>query len=102
MGDLTAWPSGEAAGSALATSALASGMAAVAAIKVGTACCITMGVAPLLVWWKWRALRTGEARYDVAARFWAKILGATFAVGVVTGIPMEFQFGTNWAPGDER
>lgn len=58
---------------------------------------ITMGIAPLIVLWKWRALRTGEARFDVAARFWAKILGATFAVGVVTGIPMEFQFGTNWA-----
>lgn len=58
---------------------------------------ITMGVAPLLVWWKWRALRTGDAGYDGAARFWAKILGATFAVGVVTGMPMEFQFGTNWA-----
>ena len=58
---------------------------------------ITMGVAPLLVWWKWRALRAGDAGYDAAARFWAKILGATFAVGVVTGMPMEFQFGTNWA-----
>ncbi len=58
---------------------------------------ITMGIAPLLVWWKWRALRTGDQRYDSAARFWAKILGATFAVGVVTGMPMEFQFGTNWA-----
>src|SRR3954465_7266226 len=58
---------------------------------------ITMGIAPLLVWWKWRALRTREPPFDTAARFWAKILGATFAVGVVTGIPMEFQFGTNWA-----
>ena len=35
--------------------------------------------------------------YNVAARFWAKIFGLNFAVGVVTGIPMEFQFGTNWA-----
>ena len=32
-----------------------------------------------------------------AARFWARIFGINFAVGVVTGIPMEFQFGTNWA-----
>jgi cytochrome bd-type quinol oxidase subunit 1 len=31
-----------------------------------------------------------------AARFWAKIFGLTCAVGVVTGIPMEFQFGTDW------
>jgi cytochrome d ubiquinol oxidase subunit I len=35
--------------------------------------------------------------YDGAAHFWAKLLGITFAVGVVTGIPLEFQFGTNWA-----
>ncbi|HEY3019652.1 MAG TPA: cytochrome ubiquinol oxidase subunit I [Solirubrobacteraceae bacterium] len=36
-------------------------------------------------------------RYDSAARFWAKIFAVNFAVGVVTGIPLEFQFGTNWA-----
>jgi cytochrome bd-type quinol oxidase subunit 1 len=44
-----------------------------------------------------KALRTGEERYAKAARFWVKIFGLNFAVGVVTGIPMEFQFGTNWA-----
>jgi cytochrome d ubiquinol oxidase subunit I len=58
---------------------------------------LTMGLAPLIVWWKWRALRTGNAAYDAAARFWIRIFGLTFAVGVVTGIPLEFQFGTNWA-----
>jgi len=58
---------------------------------------LTMGLAPLLVFWKWKALRTGEERYALAARFWARVFGLTFAVGVVTGIPMEFQFGTNWA-----
>ena len=58
---------------------------------------LTMGLAWFLVYWKWRALRTGDERYDRAARFWAKIFGLNFAVGVVTGIPMEFQFGTNWA-----
>lgn len=58
---------------------------------------ITMGVAPLIVLWKWRALRTSQPMHDDAARFWSRILGATFALGVVTGIPMEFQFGTNWA-----
>src|SRR4051812_2239395 len=36
-------------------------------------------------------------RYDTASRFWARIFAINFAVGVVTGIPMEFQFGTNWA-----
>ncbi len=58
---------------------------------------LTMGLAWFLVYWKWRALRTGEEKYDRAARFWAKIFGLNFGVGVVTGIPMEFQFGTNWA-----
>src|SRR6478672_1129900 len=58
---------------------------------------LTMGLAWFLVFWKWRALRTGDDRYNQAARFWAKIFGLNFAVGVVTGIPMEFQFGTNWA-----
>ena len=58
---------------------------------------LTMGLAWFLVYWKWRALRTGEEKYHQAARFWAKIFGLNFAVGVVTGIPMEFQFGTNWA-----
>ena len=58
---------------------------------------LTMGLAWFLVYWKWRALRTGEEKYNHAVRFWAKIFGLNFAVGVVTGIPMEFQFGTNWA-----
>src|SRR6266542_6831896 len=58
---------------------------------------LTMGMAWFLVYWKWRALRTGNEKYNQAVRFWAKIFGLNFAVGVVTGIPMEFQFGTNWA-----
>jgi cytochrome d ubiquinol oxidase subunit I len=58
---------------------------------------LTMGLAWFLVFWRWRALRTGDERQAAAVRFWARIFGLTFAVGVVTGIPMEFQFGTNWA-----
>ena len=58
---------------------------------------LTMGLACFLVYWKWRALRTGDEKYNRAVRFWAKIFGLNFAVGVVTGIPMEFQFGTNWS-----
>jgi cytochrome d ubiquinol oxidase subunit I len=58
---------------------------------------LTMGLAWFIVFWKWKALRTGEERYAKAARFWTKIFGLNFSVGVVTGIPMEFQFGTNWA-----
>src|ERR1700693_2637625 len=58
---------------------------------------LTMGLALLLVYLKTKALRTGDAHYNRAARFWGKIFGINFAMGVVTGIPMEFQFGTNWA-----
>jgi cytochrome d ubiquinol oxidase subunit I len=58
---------------------------------------LTMGLAWFLVYWKWRALRSGDEKYNQAVRFWARIFGLNFAVGVVTGIPMEFQFGTNWA-----
>lgn len=57
---------------------------------------LTMGLAPILVYWKWRALR-GDERYAKAARFFTRIFGINFIAGVVTGIPMEFQFGTNWA-----
>src|SRR5579863_3162015 len=58
---------------------------------------LTMGLALLLVILKTMALRTGNERYNQAARFWAKIFAINFAMGVVTGVPMEFQFGTNWA-----
>ena len=58
---------------------------------------LTLGLVWFLVYWKWRALRTSDEKYNLAARFWAKIFGLNFAVGVVTGVPMEFQFGTNWA-----
>src|SRR5467141_4098623 len=58
---------------------------------------LTMGLALLLVYLKTKALRTGDEHYNRAARFWARIFGISFALGVVTGIPMEFQFGTNWA-----
>jgi cytochrome d ubiquinol oxidase subunit I len=58
---------------------------------------LTMGLALLLVYLKTQALRTNDEHYNRATRFWARIFGINFAVGVVTGIPMEFQFGTNWA-----
>src|SRR5438046_2948013 len=58
---------------------------------------LTMGLALLIVILKTVGLRTGDDHYNRAARFWARIFGINFAVGVVTGIPMEFQFGTNWA-----
>lgn len=58
---------------------------------------LTMGLALLIVILKTQALRTGNELYERSARFWAKIFGLNFAMGVVTGIPMEFQFGTNWS-----
>lgn len=58
---------------------------------------LTMGLALLIVVLKVQAVRTGEARYADAARFWVRVFGLNFAMGVVTGVPMEFQFGTNWA-----
>jgi len=57
---------------------------------------LTMGLAWIIVYFKWRRLRGGDETFGNAARFWARIFGINFAVGVVTGIPMEFQFGTNW------
>jgi cytochrome bd ubiquinol oxidase subunit I len=58
---------------------------------------LTMGLGVLIAVLKTIELRTGAMRYGAAARFWARIFAITFATGVVTGIPMEFQFGTNWA-----
>src|SRR5579864_137577 len=58
---------------------------------------LTMGLAPLIVVLKTLGLRTGNPVYDDAARFWTKVFGINFLAGVVTGIPMEFQFGTNWS-----
>lgn len=57
---------------------------------------LTTGLAFLIVGMKAFGLQGGE-RWNDAARFWIRIFGINFAVGVVTGIPMEFQFGTNWA-----
>jgi cytochrome d ubiquinol oxidase subunit I len=58
---------------------------------------LTMGLALLIVVLKTKALRSNDELYNRAARFWARIFGISFVMGVVTGIPMEFQFGTNWS-----
>jgi cytochrome d ubiquinol oxidase subunit I len=58
---------------------------------------LTMGLAPLIVIFKSLAFWRGDERYNRAARFWAKIFAVNFLFGVITGIPMEFQFGTNWS-----
>src|ERR1700723_3585558 len=58
---------------------------------------LTMGLALLIVVLYSMALRTGNEHYHQSARFWAKIFGINFAIGVVTGIPMEFHYCTNWS-----
>jgi len=58
---------------------------------------LTIGMGVVLVYLEGMFLRTSEAIYETAARFWTKIFALNFAVGVATGIVMEFQFGTNWA-----
>ncbi len=58
---------------------------------------LTMGLSLLIVYFKWKFLRTKIDKYNNAAKFFMKIFAVNFTMGVVTGIPMEFQFGTNWA-----
>ena len=57
---------------------------------------LTMGLGLLIFILKTMALR-GDPVANQAVRFWAKIFGVTFVMGVITGIPLEFQFGTNWS-----
>jgi len=58
---------------------------------------LTIGLAWLIVIMEWRGWKRGDEDYVRAGKFFGKILGLTFAVGVASGIVMEFQFGTNWA-----
>jgi len=58
---------------------------------------LTMGLSLLVVYFKGKYLYSKLEKYNDAAKFWMKIFALNFAMGVVTGIPMEFQFGTNWA-----
>lgn len=58
---------------------------------------ITIGLATLIAVIEFYYWRTGKEIYDQMARFWFRLLAITFAIGVATGITMEFQFGTNWS-----
>lgn len=58
---------------------------------------LTMGLSLLIVFFKWKFLRSKVEKYNNAAKFLMKIFAINFTMGVITGIPMEFQFGTNWA-----
>jgi cytochrome d ubiquinol oxidase subunit I len=58
---------------------------------------LTIGLGVVLVFLEYRWLRTNDPIYHTATKFWTKIFGINFALGVATGIVMEFEFGTNWA-----
>ncbi|UJX39420.1 cytochrome ubiquinol oxidase subunit I [Desulfovibrio sp. JY] len=59
---------------------------------------LTIGLGVYLVVVEWLWLRTGDLVYFRQFRFWSRLFAVNFAVGVVSGIPLEFQFGTNWGP----
>jgi cytochrome bd ubiquinol oxidase subunit I len=58
---------------------------------------LSIGLGVILVIMEAMWLRTGNVRYHNMARYWTRVFGLTFAIGVATGIVMEFEFGTNWA-----
>ncbi|GGE15959.1 cytochrome ubiquinol oxidase subunit I [Psychroflexus salis] len=58
---------------------------------------LSIGIGLIMVVFESMFLRTKQKEYEVLAKFWTKIFAITFGIGVVTGIVMEFEFGTNWA-----
>jgi len=58
---------------------------------------MSMGLAPFLIYFTWKDIRTAEPVYEQLRRFWTKIFAISFVVGTVTGIVLEFEFGTNFA-----
>jgi len=58
---------------------------------------MSIGLAALIVFLEGMYLKTKDKMYEELVKFWIKIFAATFAVGVATGIVMEFEFGTNWS-----
>jgi len=58
---------------------------------------LTLGLSVLTAWFETKYVRTGDATYLRMTKFWGKLFLINFALGVVTGITQEFQFGMNWA-----
>ena len=58
---------------------------------------LTLGLTVLLAIMETIYVRTGDETYKRMAKFWGKLFLINFALGVVTGITLEFQFGTNWS-----
>ena len=62
----------------------------------------TIGLASWLAVLEWRWLKTGNTVYEEVYRMWVKIFAVTFGMGVVSGVVMSFQFGTNWSVFSDR
>lgn len=58
---------------------------------------MSMGLAPFLVYFTWKDIRDNAPVYEQLRRFWTRIFAVSFVVGTVTGIVLEFEFGTNFA-----
>jgi len=58
---------------------------------------MSMGLAPFLVYFTWKEIRGNDPVYEQLRRFWTKVFAVSFVVGTVTGIVLEFEFGTNFA-----
>ena len=58
---------------------------------------LTLGLSIILAWMETRYVRTGDEFWKKQAKFWGKLFLINFTLGVVTGITLEFQFGTNWS-----
>ena len=58
---------------------------------------LTLGLSFMLVVMELAYVISGKQMYKDMTRFWGKLFGINFAIGVATGLTMEFQFGTNWA-----
>ena len=58
---------------------------------------LTLGLSVLVAWMETTFVRTGDETWRRMAKFWGKLFLINFAIGVVTGITLEFQFGTNWS-----
>lgn len=63
---------------------------------------ISIALGWMLMYFRWRWLRTQDSGWLIAYRFWTQVFALTFALGVVSGITMSFQFGTNWPGYMER
>ena len=57
---------------------------------------LSIGLAPFVVYFTWKRVRTDSEAYERLQSFWLKVFGVGFVMGTVTGIPMSFQFGTNF------